>query len=243
MIRNDNSKFLLFIEPNIKENYSKEPINDEWVSLMENALKKAKKGGSNYSNLNAPSTFKEGIAFKGIHICACGETGGNQDYQLENGMITNELAIHYLQHHRNEIPERDWKMLEELKDLYTPKNESTKIITSFNEFLNESKSGKLPSKIEKFLKKFPDNTNSWKEATDEIRDMAKTAKEYYNELVLDVLKEDEKALKALDFKSIKTPSEWNTKGKEFIRNTYNMMNKQAKEEFVEYFDKHFGHIK
>jgi len=117
------------------------------------------------------------------------------------------------------------------------------MITTLEDFLNENKSSKLPSKIEKFLKKFPDNATSWKEATDEIRDMARTAKEYYNELVLDVLKDDEKALKPLDFKSIKTPSEWNKKGKEYIRNVFNKLNTQGKEEFIEYFDKHFGHNK
>jgi hypothetical protein len=36
--------------------------------------------------------------------------------------------------------------------------------------------------LNNFLKKFPDDTKSWRNATDEVRDIARTAKECYNEL-------------------------------------------------------------
>jgi rubrerythrin len=88
---------------------------------------------------------------------------------------------------------------------------------------------KLPHKIEKFLSKFPNKTTSWKHATDEIRDIARTAKEYHNEF------SDEK-IKPLNFRDFKTPSEWNTKGKQYIKNVFNLMNSQAKKEFIKYFD-------
>jgi len=79
----------------------------------------------------------------------------------------------------------------------------------------------------KFLSKFPDDAKSWKEATDEVRDIARTAKEYYNEL-------ENKDINPCDFRSMKTPSEWNTKGKSYIFKVYNKMNAQTKVEFNKY---------
>lgn len=98
----------------------------------------------------------------------------------------------------------------------------------------------LPANAEAFLSQFPDNAASWADATDEIRDMARTAKEYYNEITLDVLSEDPKGLKPLDFRSLKTPSQWNTQGKKYIRDTYKKMNAQAREQFLERFSHWFS---
>lgn len=69
-------------------------------------------------------------------------------------------------------------------------------------------------KIEKALAYFPDDTNTWAKATDEIRDWARSARETLG------LGED----KALNFRAIKTPSEWNTKGKAYIREMIAKMN-------------------
>ncbi len=51
MHREDNSNYLLFIEPSA-ENKLKVPINDELTDLMEMALSKAKEGVSNYSTMD-----------------------------------------------------------------------------------------------------------------------------------------------------------------------------------------------
>ena len=100
----------------------------------------------------------------------------------------------------------------------------------------QSKRGALlPPNAEAFLAKFPDNATSWAKATDEVRDIARTAKEYYNGITLDVLEEDPKAMQPWDFRRLKTPSEWNTKGKKYIRTAYGMMNAQAREQFLERF--------
>lgn len=95
----------------------------------------------------------------------------------------------------------------------------------------QGKKSSLPKHIEKFLSKFPDDAKSWGQATDEIRDLARSAKETYNDIDLDVSNDDSKALQPLNFKEIKTPSEWNTKGKQYIRDTYNKMSPQAKQYF------------
>lgn len=90
-------------------------------------------------------------------------------------------------------------------------------------------------KLKNFLYGFPNDTTYWSDATDEIRDMARKSKEIYNEIDLDVLEDDEKALQPLDFRQLKTPSEWNRKGKEYIMNTLNLMSDRAKNEFFDYF--------
>jgi len=87
-------------------------------------------------------------------------------------------------------------------------------------------------KIEDFLKQFPDNATSWADATDEVRDFARTAKEYYNELDLDLLVDDPKGLYPLDFRSIKTPAEWNKKGRDYIFNTVDMMSDKTKNAYM-----------
>ncbi len=89
--------------------------------------------------------------------------------------------------------------------------------------------------LKKFLDKFPNNAKSWADATDEVRDIARTAKEYYNEL-------EGKNIQPCDFRSMKTPSEWNTKGKAYIFKVYDKMNPKTKAEFNDYL-KRFWKIK
>jgi hypothetical protein len=110
------------------------------------------------------------------------------------------------------------------------------MITKFKLF--ESKSS-LPKKILNFLDKFPNDATEWKQATDEIRELARFAREIYNDITINVLEEDEKALEPLNFRSFKTPSEWNTKAKEFIISTFEIMNDESKKYFIEYFDSRF----
>ena len=78
--------------------------------------------------------------------------------------------------------------------------------------------------LTKFLKKFPDNAKSWSEATDEVRDIAREIKEYYNQY-------DEKNIQPCNFRIIKTPSDWNKKGKRYIFRVYDKMSIEAKKKF------------
>jgi hypothetical protein len=41
----------------------------------------------------------------GIHNCFCGACSSDCDYHLPNGDLTNFLCIHYLAHHRAEVPQ------------------------------------------------------------------------------------------------------------------------------------------
>jgi len=133
MHREDNSKYLLYIEPNTKDKLV-EPINDEIVQIMELALSKAKPGTANYSKLDdmgdgyeyeysngrkeiIPS-FTENCAYRGIHTTGCGGRSSNQDYLLENGMITNSLSSFYLKWYRYSIPESEMKKVNQLVNFY-----------------------------------------------------------------------------------------------------------------------------
>jgi hypothetical protein len=109
MHREDNSKYLLYIEPSVVDKL-KEPINDDLVQMMEMALSKAQSGTVNYSKLEdlgdgwdwsyngqtrRVQSFRPGNGgYKGRYRTECGERSSNQDYLLENGMITNSLGHH-----------------------------------------------------------------------------------------------------------------------------------------------------
>lgn len=117
MHREDDSKYLLFIEPSASEKLE-EPIEDDLTELMEMALSKAKEGGSNYSDRNDNGSFRPGVAFKGIHRTDCGARSSNRDFLLENGMITNSLATFYLRWYRFSIPETEMRKIYKLAEFY-----------------------------------------------------------------------------------------------------------------------------
>ena len=120
MHREDNSKYLLYIEPPAQDKLQK-PINDELTQLMEMALSKSTQGAANYSNLGDSGSFRKGSGFKGRHQTECGERSSNMDYLLENGMITNSLAPFYLKWYRYSIPETEMRKVLQLKEFYERK--------------------------------------------------------------------------------------------------------------------------
>jgi hypothetical protein len=134
MHREDNSKYLLYIEPKAKKKLQ-QPINDELTVLMELALTKAKQGAAYYhiledkgDNFDAPllvrgkiirvTSFTEGNYFRGTHETECGERSSNCDFLLENGMITNSLAPFYLRWYRYSIPESEMNKVKQLMEFY-----------------------------------------------------------------------------------------------------------------------------
>lgn len=118
MHREDNSKYLLYIEPKASEKL-KEPIDDDLTKMMEMALSKAERGVAGYSRLNDVGTFNRGMGYKGFHRTECGERSDSCDFLLENGMITNSLAPFYLRWYRYSIPETEMKKVHELAEFYS----------------------------------------------------------------------------------------------------------------------------
>jgi len=86
--------------------------------------------------------------------------------------------------------------------------------------------------LNKYLDKFPNNAKNWSQATDELKDISRTAREYIEEY-------DNKVLQPLNFKSFKTPSEWNTESKKYIKNVYKSMGDNCKKQFNKYLKDHF----
>lgn len=85
-MQNLSGKNILMIEPSAKT--SVQPVIDELTRKMTAAMRKA--------------TYSGG--YRGVHECACGEMSGNKDLFLENGQMTNSLAVHYLAFHRDAVP-------------------------------------------------------------------------------------------------------------------------------------------
>jgi len=106
MHRVDNSRFLLYIEPKAEQK-SKAPINDEITKTVQECLNRAKIGAADYSDLEGDGNFIAGDSWRGFHNTACGERSESNDYLLENGMITNNLCVFYLQYYRKAIPESE----------------------------------------------------------------------------------------------------------------------------------------
>jgi hypothetical protein len=85
---NLTSKYLLMIEP-IGQGHP--PINDRLSEIAGEVLASA----------------IDGLRWRGVHGCVCGECSGCCDLVLPNGVITNSLMAHYIQCHRDEIPDTE----------------------------------------------------------------------------------------------------------------------------------------
>lgn len=83
--------------------------------------------------------------------------------------------------------------------------------------------------LDEFLAKFPNNATSWVNATDEIKDLSRTSREYLEEYQGIIVE-------PLNFKQLKSPARWNTKGKESIRSNFGKMTISTKKAFFKRFN-------
>jgi hypothetical protein len=84
MISNEG---LLYIEPT--QQASTEPVLDHLTRKMAAAFRGARRSE---------------WAWCGVHECVCGALSTSSDYRLPNGEVTNALCVHYVAHHRCEVP-------------------------------------------------------------------------------------------------------------------------------------------
>ena len=89
------------------------------------------------------------------------------------------------------------------------------------------------NKIERFLDKFPTNATSWREATDEVRDLARASREMLDEY-------DDVQVDSIYFPDIKDPAEWNTRAREAVMRNYDMMTPRTQLLFFERFEDWFN---
>lgn len=83
--------------------------------------------------------------------------------------------------------------------------------------------------VQKYLDKFRDDETSWRGATDELRDIARYSREFLAEY-------DNIKIDALDFKSFKTPAEWNSTSKKYIMDNISKMSKLAQDKFLNHIN-------
>lgn len=57
--------------------------------------------------------FPDTVFWRGTHACVCGEMSDNRNHEL-CGFITNSLAPHYVERHRDEIPPSEVEKLSAL---------------------------------------------------------------------------------------------------------------------------------
>jgi len=116
MHREDDSKYLLYIEPDPKLK-SIEPVEDELTEAIDQAMRRAISGTGWYSQLEPHDElehFSEGNGYRGVHVTACGVGAGNKDYLIDGRFITNSLAPYYVRYYRESICEYDMDKLKSL---------------------------------------------------------------------------------------------------------------------------------
>lgn len=90
----------------------------------------------------------------------------------------------------------------------------------------------MRTEIEKFLAQFPKNAISWAQATDEIRDLSRMSREFLESF-------EGMIVEAVDFAHIKTPAEWNTKGRNSILANFDRMQVRTQKTFYKRFPEWF----
>ncbi len=88
---------LLFIEPTRPASIA--PVLDAITRRMCAAIRESR-----------PSDY----ASAGIHTCCCQANSSCTDHILPRGEVTNSLCVHYVAHHRDEVPEHELALVERL---------------------------------------------------------------------------------------------------------------------------------
>lgn len=105
-----NTKYiLLFIEPKLAPDAN--PIIDEYTLKLAYQLMHFTKFGT----VNPHGGFSPNGSTMGVHTCtgaSCSVQSKSYDVLLPCHLVTNTLALHYLMHHRSEVPVSDLQKIE-----------------------------------------------------------------------------------------------------------------------------------
>jgi hypothetical protein len=104
----DIENAILYIEPKEEKIHTPEKLIEyDWLKyLYGNAL---------YGTSSYVGSFFLFSRYLGVHRCKCGAVSESCDYLFSNNMYTNSLCMHYLEWHFHEIPESEFKKLDQLK--------------------------------------------------------------------------------------------------------------------------------
>jgi len=75
-----------------------EPVSAATDSIDDEITKKAK---------SVLELCTKGLSWRGVHRCFCGELSDNVDHITLNGLKTNSLLVHYVEFHRDEVPQSE----------------------------------------------------------------------------------------------------------------------------------------
>lgn len=94
-----SSKSILFIEPTLLAN--REPVIDRYTKKMTAAYHQTLTGFLGNGEIMD-------VVTRGFQRCSCGATSDSVNHVLpDKSAETNSLCIHYLAHHRDEVPEAE----------------------------------------------------------------------------------------------------------------------------------------
>jgi hypothetical protein len=82
-------------------------ISDQGILFIEPTQPASDEATVDHFTRRMTAAFRQAIAtevYKGLHLCVCGACGPSANYRLPNGERTNSLCVHYLAHHRSEVP-------------------------------------------------------------------------------------------------------------------------------------------
>lgn len=103
-----------------------------------------------------------------------------------------------------------------------------------DEVIDAPKRVRKPSRqrlIEKFIMQFPEDTDMWQDATDEIMDIAREIREKVND-INDVIEGDEGYIDAIDFRKFTNPGKRNKAYKTQIRELWPKLTTEMKDEIL-----------
>ncbi len=101
-----SSKSLLFIEPTKPADI--QPVIDEYTRKMTAAYRQTLEGFLHDGEIME-------VATAGFQSCSCGAHSDNVNHVMpDKSAETNSLCIHYLAHHRDEVPESELQKVAQL---------------------------------------------------------------------------------------------------------------------------------
>lgn len=86
--------------------------------------------------------------------------------------------------------------------------------------------------LTKFLKRFPEDTDMWKDATDELMDIAREVREAYNDSI-NVVEGDDGYVEAIDWRSFTNPGKRNKAYRAQIIKLFPKLRTEQKDEIIQ----------
>jgi hypothetical protein len=93
----------------------------------------------------------------------------------------------------------------------------------------------IPKVFVKLFNKFPRDTKTWSNATDEMPDIAKMARLHLEDI-------DGIKMPSLNLSSADTPALWNSMAQSYIVTIYNKMSTESKQMFIQDLKNQYGNL-